>query len=189
MKKDKNKAAQAPERPETVEAEVVEEAAAETGEATPEQWQAALELAVQQRDDAAKDRDKYLEAYQRSQADFQNFKRRNQTARSDGYTDGVCDVLEALLPALDNMDRALASAPEGDPLAKGVQMTLDAMLRSMEKFGLTEVAAEGEDFDPEKHNAVVMEEGDTPGKILEVFQKGWMVKDKIIRHPMVKVCK
>ena len=88
-----------------------------------------------------------------------------------------------MLPVIDNLERALDAAQEGDPLAEGVKRRLDAQSR----FGCEEVPAEGEEFDPEKHNAVMRETGDEPGKVLEVFQKGYKVKDKIIRYAMVKV--
>ena len=173
------------------EAENVEATAAETAAEAPEesteaqefnieQWQQALETAVKQRDE-------YLDSLRRSQADFQNFKRRNQTARADGYQDGLCDTITAMLPVIDNLERALDAAQEGDPLADGVRMTLKMMLDALAKFGFEEVPAKGEEFDPEKHNAVMRETGDEPGKVLEVFQKGYKVKDKIIRYAMVKV--
>ena len=130
-----------------------QEAAAEAnpqGEATVEQWQAALETAVRQRDE-------YKDSLMRSQADFMNFKRRNQTARSDGYEDGV-------------------------------RMTLTSLTDGLKRFGFEEMQALGEMFDPELHNAVMRESGDEPGKVLEVFQKGYRVKGKIIRYAMVKVC-
>ena len=168
---------------ERVEAQPAEEGA-EQAEATVEQWQAALETAVAQRDE-------YLDSLRRTQADFQNFKRRNQTARSDGYADGVCEALTALLPAIDNLERALDAADKAgvsDGLTEGVKMTLSTMLDGLKSFGFEEVPALGETFDPEKHNAVMREAGDEPGKILEVFQKGYRVKDKIIRYAMVKVC-
>ena len=168
---------------ERVEAQPAEEGA-EQAEATVEQWQAALETAVAQRDE-------YLDSLRRTQADFQNFKRRNQTARSDGYADGVCEALTALLPAIDNLERALDAADTAgvsDGLTEGVKMTLSTMLDGLKRFGFEEVPALGETFDPEKHNAVMREAGDEPGKILEVFQKGYKVKDKIIRYAMVKVC-
>ena len=157
---------------------------AETGEATLEQWQQALETAVAQRDE-------YLDSLRRTQADFQNFKRRNATARSDGYDEGTREAIAALLPAIDNLERALDAAEKAgvkDGLTEGVQMTLNMLMESLKRFGFEEVPALGEDFDPEKHNAVMREAGDTPGKILEVFQKGYRVKDKIIRYAMVKVC-
>ena len=152
--------------------------------ASVEQWQAALETAVQQRDE-------YLDSLRRTQEDFQNFKRRNQTARADGYTDGVCEALTAVLPAIDNLERALDAADKAgvsDGLTEGVKMTLSTLMDGLKRFGFEEVPSLGETFDPEKHNAVMREAGEEPGKILEVFQKGYRVKDKIIRYAMVKVC-
>ena len=170
-----------------VEAEAPAEQPAEEREATIEEWQAALETAVKQRDEL---KDSLL----RTQADFQNFKRRNQTARSDGYEDGVREAIAAMLPAIDNLERAIDAAEKTDDdanagataLAEGVRMTLNTLFESLKRFGFEEVPALGEDFDPEKHNAVMREVGEEPGKVLEVFQKGYRVKDKIIRYAMVK---
>ena len=155
----------------------------EAPEATVEEWQAALELAVKQRDEL---KDQLL----RAQADFQNFKRRNQTARSDGYEDGVREAIAAMLPAIDNLERAIGAAEKaqgGEALAEGVRMTLSTLMEGLKRFGFEEVPALGEEFDPELHNAVMRETTDDPGKVLEVFQKGYRVKDKIIRYAMVKV--
>lgn len=182
MKKDKNppEAEQQTQQTADVPPENTEEPVEETHQATEAEWREALETAVKQRDE-------YLDSLRRSQADFQNFKRRNQTARADGYQDGLCDTITAMLPVIDNLERALDAAQEGDPLAEGVKMTLKMMLDALSRFGFEEVPAEGEEFDPEKHNAVMRETGDEPGKVLEVFQKGCKVKDKIIRYAMVKV--
>ena len=88
--------------------------------------------------------------------------------------------------------RALAFPKIGFPrtvsLGLAVMLAVGVYLLLMKRFGFEEVPSLGEDFDPEKHNAVMRESGDTPGKILEVFQKGYRVKDKIIRYAMVKVC-
>ena len=171
-----------PEETEVTEEQVVEESA--EPEATVEEWQAALEIAVKQRDE-------YLDSLRRVQADFQNFKRRNSTARSDGYEEGAREVVAAMLPVIDNLERAIDAAvkagDEGSPMLDGVKMVLKSMLESAGRFGLTEIPAEGCDFDPEVHNAVMREETDDPGKVLEVFQKGYKVKDRVIRHAMVKV--
>ena len=164
--------------------EETQQGAENQGEATIEQWQAALETAVAQRDE-------YLDSLRRAQADFQNFKRRNQTARADGYEDGVREAIAAMLPSIDNLERALDAADKAgvnDGLTDGVRMTLGSLLDGLKRFGFEEVPSLGEQFDPEKHNAVMREAGDEPGKILEVFQKGYRVKDKIIRYAMVKVC-
>ncbi len=182
MKKEKNPVMNE-EQPEIQETEAkpeVNEEPADEQQATEDQWREALETAVKQRDE-------YLDSLRRTQADFQNFKRRNQTSRADGYQDGLCDTIGAVLPVIDNLERALDAAQEGDPLADGVKMTLKVMLDALAKFGFEEVPALGETFDPEKHNAVMREVGEEPGKVLAVFQKGYKVKDKIIRYAMVKV--
>ena len=189
MKK-KDKAA-APAEPQTTQEEVLEAEVSDAPqaegehEATVAEWQAALELAVKQRDEL---KDSLL----RAQAGFQNFKRRNQTARSDGYEDGVREAIAAMLPAIDNLERAIDAAEKTDDasavaLAEGVKMTLNTLFESLKRFGFEEVPALGETFDPEKHNAVMREVPDDPGKVLEVFQKGYRVKDRIIRYAMVKV--
>ena len=191
-KKDKDRTT--PVEPEVSKAEPMEGEVAEAGEApgteeahvaTAEEWQAALELAVKQRDE-------FKDSLLRAQADFQNFKRRNQTARSDGYEDGVREAIAATLPAIDNLERAIDAAEKTEDeaakaLADGVKMTLNTLMESLKRFGFEEVPALGEEFDPEKHNAVMREAGEEPGKVLEVFQKGYRVKDRIIRYAMVKV--
>lgn len=191
-KKDKNPAGEAPVTEQALPEDEAREAAPQDApeaeqarEATVEEWQAALELAVKQRDELK-------DSLMRAQADFQNFKRRNQTARSDGYEDGVREAIAAMLPAIDNLERAIDAAENTDDasavaLAEGVKMTLNTLMEGMKRFGFEEVPALGEPFDPEKHNAVMREVSDDPGKVIEVFQKGYRVKDKIIRYAMVKV--
>ena len=145
--------------------------------------QEALEKAEAERDD-------YLRIAQRTQADFMNYKRLNVSAKSDAYEDGVRDALSALLPTVDNLERALEAAKvagEAGALTEGVEMTLRQMLGAMEKLGLTEISALGETFDPEGHNAVVCCPGGEPGTVQEVFQKGYRARGRNIRCAMVKV--
>ena len=158
-----------------------EAAPEEEAQPTPEEWKKALETAVKQRDE-------YLAMAQRAQADYQNFKRRNAATRADAYDDGVRETLAALLPTVDNLERAIAAAEsDTDPLVSGVQMTLRQMLDAMGKLGLEEVPALGEKFDPDIHNAVMRVQEGEPGTVLEVFQKGYRVKDRMIRYAMVKI--
>ena len=164
------------ENPETAEAQA-------QPEATIEEWQAALETAVAQRDD-------YLDKLQRTQADFQNFKRRNATARTDGYDDGQREAIAAMLPTIDNLERALSAAEEqgeSGAFIDGVKMTLRSMLDALNKMGLEEIPALGEKFDPDVHNAVMRAEEGEPGTVLEVYQKGYRIKNRVIRYAMVKV--
>ena len=161
-----------------------EAAQSEQGEASPEEWESALRTAVAQRDE-------YLALAQRTQADFANFRRRNQTVRADAYEEGVRETLAAFLPVLDNLERALGALGEGEggALGDGVRMTLKQFQATANKLGLEEIAANpGDVFDPEMHNAVMRSEEGEPGTVIECFEKGYKVKDRIIRYASVKVC-
>jgi len=143
--------------------------------------------------DAERQRDEYLDSLRRAQADFINYKRHNERARSDGYEDGNREAIAAVLPVIDNLERAIEAAEkaqESGALVEGVRMTLKAMLEALAKRGMEEIPSQGEMFDPELHNAVARGEGEgegEPGTILEVYQKGYRVKGKIVRYAMVKV--
>ena len=148
---------------------------------------AALKAALEA---AEKKRDEYLAMAQRAQADYQNFKRRNSATRTEAYDDGVRDTIAAMLPVIDNLERAIAAAESEDSaLVSGVQMTLRQMMEALTRMGLEEVPALGEKFDPDIHNAVMRApEGEgEPGQVLEVFQKGYRVKGRMIRYAMVKI--
>ncbi len=162
------------------------EAEGEALEAEPED-PAALKEALEK---AEKQRDEYLAMAQRAQADYQNFKRRNSATRTEAYDDGVRETIAAMLPVIDNLERAIAAAEsENGALVSGVQMTLRQMLETLTRMGLEEVPALGEKFDPDIHNAVMRApEGEgEPGRVLEVFQKGYRVKGRMIRYAMVKI--
>lgn len=155
----------------------------EQPDAVVAEMQAALEAMAAQRDD-------YLDKLQRTQADFQNFKRRNATARTDGYDDGQREAIAAMLPTIDNLERALAAAEgqgESGAFIDGVKMTLRSMTEALAKMGLEEIPALGEMFNPDLHNAVMRAEEGEPGTVLEVYQKGYRVKNRVIRYAMVKV--
>ena len=150
---------------------------------TQEEWQAALTKTVEERD-------QYKDLLQRSQAEFQNFKRRNATVRADAYDDGTRETIFAILPVIDNLELAIKHAEqqgENGAMVDGVKMTLRLMTDALNKLGMEEVPALGEKFDPELHNAVMREPGGEADTICEVFQKGYKVKDKMIRYAMVKV--
>lgn len=128
----------------------------------------------------------------RLQADFMNFRRRadkeKESAISYGLECFACDIL----PSIDNFQRALDSEEEKEnPFYKGVQMIYEELVRKLTSNGIEEIKALGEDFDPNFHNAVFMEESEEcePGKVIEVLQIGYILKDKVIRPTMVKVSK
>ena len=180
------------ETPVTEEAVVEETAAEESNEITITR-EKLEELNAYVKDAEAK-RDEYLAMAQRTQADFDNFRRRNASLRIEVADEAVRDTVKEILPSLDNLERALAAAKAaGDesPLAKGVEMTLRGMEDALVKLGMERVDANpGTQFDPEKHNAVMMAEADEEhpeGTIIECFQTGFMVKGKVVRYAMVRV--
>jgi len=136
-----------------------------------------------------KEKDETITLLQRIQADFDNFRRRNASIRIDSYEEGKRDTVKELLPALDNLERALDAIPaENANLREGIAMVQRQMLESLKKLGLEEVESDCI-FDPNKHEAVRREkvEGKESGEIVVVFQKGYRMGDRIIRHCMVKV--
>ena len=136
-----------------------------------------------------KQKDETVALLQRNQADFDNFRRRNASVRADSLEEGKRECIKALLPALDNFDRALQAEGAGDESwREGVRLVHRQLMDSLQKLGLSEIEAEGK-FDPNVHEAVMQEkaEGRESGDILAVLQKGYRVGEKIVRHSMVKV--
>ena len=133
----------------------------------------------------------YLALAQRVQADFENFRRRNENIRSDAYADGRKDVAAIMLPVLDNLERAVdaASGSQDEALRNGVEMVLKQMTEAYGKLDVKPIDRKGEKFDPNLENAILQgtaEEGE-PGTVCQVLQKGYMIGDKVLRHAMVKV--
>ena len=160
--------------------EETKEAAAEEKVESPENTE--LE---QLRDAQAKEHDQYL----RLAAEYDNFRKRSQREKDGIYQDGVADTAKKFLPVYDNLERALMNETSDEAYKKGVQMIMNEFTKIMENLGITVYGAAGEVFDPEKHNAVMHIEDDSleENSIAEVFQKGAMLGDKVIRFAMVKV--
>ncbi len=136
-----------------------------------------------------KEKDESVALLQRNQADFDNFRRRNQSVRKDSYDEGMRACVTELLPVLDNFDRALENGEcKDEAWREGVKLVYRQLTDILKKLGLEEVQTEGK-FDPNLHNAVAQEkaEGREPGEILAVFQKGYRMGERIVRHSMVKV--
>lgn len=131
------------------------------------------------------EKDKYL----RLAAEYDNFRKRSQKEKDSLYTDIKVDTLRKFLPVYDNLERALKQATADEAYRKGVEMIMAQFKSTMDGLGVTEIAAEGEKFDPEKHNAVMHVEDESFGEneIVEVFQRGFTLGDKVIRFAMVKV--
>lgn len=131
------------------------------------------------------EKDRYL----RLAAEYDNFRKRSQKEKDSLYTDIKVDTLRKFLPVYDNLERALKQATADEAYRKGVEMIMAQFKSTMDGLGVTEIAAEGEKFDPKKHNAVMHVEDESFGEneIVEVFQRGFTLGDKVIRFAMVKV--
>lgn len=129
--------------------------------------------------------DKYL----RLMAEYDNYRKRSQKEREALYGDIKADVLNKFLPVYDNLVRALDQPTEDEAYRKGVEMIMAQFNKTMENLGVTEIESVGQPFDPNLHNAVMHVEDETKGEneIVEVFQKGFKLGDKVIRFAMVKV--
>ncbi|WP_144511139.1 nucleotide exchange factor GrpE [Bacillus sp. FJAT-22090] len=128
----------------------------------------------------------------RFRADFENYKRRVQLDKEADYKYRAQSLLTDILPVLDNFERALAveaTSEEAASLAKGVEMVYRSLLDAVSKEGLEPIEAEGVPFDPNFHQAVMQEQDDTKesGIVLQELQKGYKLKDRILRPSMVKV--
>ena len=137
------------------------------------------------------EREEMKQLAQRVQADFDNYRRRNAAIHADSVEEGSRNAIKAMLPALDNFDRALEnSVGVEEGWLSGIKLVYKQLLDSLTKLGLEEIPAEGA-FDPAIHEAVMQEEaeGKESGQIVKVLQKGYKVKERIIRHSMVTVAK
>ena len=129
--------------------------------------------------------DKYL----RLCAEYDNFRKRSQKEKDSLYADIKAETLKKFLPVYDNLVRALDQSTEDEAYRRGVEMIMTQFNTTMEKLGVTEIESLGRKFDPAFHNAVMHVEDAEKGEneIVEVFQKGFIMGDKVIRFAMVKV--
>ena len=133
----------------------------------------------------------YLDAAKRIKAEFDNFRKRNETVRSDSYNEGVAQAVLMMLPVLDNLERAqetFAQAEEGQRV--GMELILRQMMDSLEKLGVELIPAEGVKFDPNLHQAVMQIEAgkdQESGDVAQVLMKGYRMGDKVLRYAMVAV--
>lgn len=134
----------------------------------------------------AENKDKYL----RLAAEYDNFRRRAAKEKEGVYSDAYADVISAILPVIDNLERAVKfSEDKESKLYEGLSMTLRSFEETLEKLGVEVIESDGKEFDPNLHNAVMHIEDDSYGEnvVVETFTKGYRKGDKIIRYAMVKV--
>ena len=128
----------------------------------------------------------------RNMAEFDNFRKRTEKEKSSMYIIGAKDIVEKMLPVVDNLERGfdgLSDEEKETPFAKGIEAVYKQLLTGLEEIGVTPIEAVGKEFDPNFHNAVMHDEDDSDAsnQVIEEFQKGYMYKDSVVRHSMVKV--
>lgn len=128
----------------------------------------------------------------RNLAEFENFRNRSEKEKSAMFEIGAKSVVEKILPVVDNLERGFDGLSEEEketPFVKGIEAVYKQMLTAFEELGVTPIEAVGQEFDPNLHNAVMHDEDDSEetNKVVEEFQKGYMYKDSVVRHSMVKV--
>ena len=125
----------------------------------------------------------------RNMAEFDNFRKRTEKEKSSMYVIGAKDIIEKILPVVDNFERGLAQAPEDDPFAEGMQKIYKQFTTTMESMGVEPIEAVGKEFNPDFHNAVMHVEDESVGEniVVEELQKGYTYKGFVVRHSMVKV--
>ena len=168
---------------ETVEtAEEVVEGTVE--EAAPEENEEAKKLA----DAEAKAAD-YLDKWQRLMAEFDNYRKRSEKEKADSYDYAVSNTIAELLPVIDNFERALKVESTDKSLFAGVEMIYKQIIGLLEKMHVTPIEAVGKEFDPNLHNAIMHIDDEAFGEniVAEELQKGYLYKEKVIRHSLVKV--
>lgn len=128
----------------------------------------------------------------RQMAEFDNFRKRTERKKSQMYEIGAKDIIEKILPVIDNFERGLAAVPEEskeDPFVEGMEKIYKQIMTTLEGVGVKPIEAVGQEFNPDFHNAVMHVEDEEAGEniITEEFQKGYMYHDSVVRHSMVKV--
>ena len=125
----------------------------------------------------------------RNMAEFDNFRKRTEKEKSSMYIIGAKDIIEKILPVVDNFERGLAQATEGDPFAEGMEKIYKQLTTTLESLGVEQIEAVDKEFNPDLHNAVMHVEDESVGDniIVEELQKGYTYKGFVVRHSMVKV--
>ena len=164
-------------------------AAAQAGaEEAEEQPAGAKEKALKDKVTALEDR------VLRQMAEFENFRKRTTKEKEQMFSMGEKNVIEKILPVVDNFERGLTSIPEeekGSPVASGMEMIYKQLRKVLEDLGVKEIEAVGKEFDPNFHNAVMQVESEEyeSGVVAQEFIKGYMYRDQVIRHSMVGVAR
>ena len=172
--------------------EVSEEQEAETEDQTEEKASKKFFGKKDKKDKKDEKIEELTDRLTRQMAEFDNFRKRTEKEKSQMYEIGAKDIIEKILPVIDNFERGLAAVPEEskeDPFVEGMEKIYKQIMTTLEGVGVKPIEAVGQEFNPDFHNAVMHVEDEEAGEniITEEFQKGYMYHDSVVRHSMVKV--
>lgn len=173
-------------------AETAENADAEASEADSEDPDKKKSFFKKKKDKKDEQIEELTDKVKRQMAEFDNFRKRTEKEKSQMYDMGAKTIVEKILPVIDNFERGLAAVPEDnkeDAFVVGMDKIYRQMLTVLEEAGVKPIEAVGAEFDPNFHNAVMHVEDETLGEnvVAEELQKGYMYRDTVVRHSMVKV--
>ena len=173
-------------------AETAENADAEASEADSEDPDKKKSFFKKKKDKKDEQIEELTDKVKRQMAEFDNFRKRTEKEKSQMYDMGAKTIVEKILPVIDNFERGLAAVPEDnkeDAFVVGMDKIYRQMLTVLEEAGVKPIEAVGAEFDPNFHNAVMHVEDETLGEnvVVEELQKGYMYRDTVVRHSMVKV--
>lgn len=177
----------------TEEAVEVEEAAEEVSEETAEEAGEKKSLFGKKKKDKKDEQiEELTDKLKRQMAEFDNFRKRTEKEKTQMYEIGAKSIIEKILPVIDNFERGFASVTEeekANPFVDGMDKVYKQMMTALGEVGVTPIEALGEEFNPDFHNAVMHVEDEEAGEnvIVEEFQKGYLYKETVVRHSMVKV--
>ena len=160
----------------------------EAGEPSGEEDPANEEEILEATEEAAEKPENYLELAQRIQADFENYRKRVARETAAAGERARSGLVRELLPIVDNLERALASAEEGEQhLAEGVRLVHSELIAVLERNGVEQFSPEGDKFDPTEHEALSVREDGEPGLVLDVVEKGYRTNGSVLRPARVVV--
>ena len=174
------------------EKEQTEENESDTGDQGPKAEKKKLFGKKNKKDKKDEKIEELTDRLTRQMAEFDNFRKRTEKEKSQMYEIGAKDIIEKILPIVDNFERGLSSMPaeeKATPFAEGMEKIYKQLMTTLEGIGVRPIEAVGQEFNPDFHNAVMHVEDEELGEniIAEEFQKGYMYRDSVVRHSMVKV--
>jgi molecular chaperone GrpE len=183
-----NPPAETPEEPELPPEEEPVTSRDEAGEPSGEEDPANEQERLEEKEEASEEPENYLELAQRIQADFENYRKRAAREAAVAGERAKSGLVRELLPIVDNLERALTSAEEGEQhLAEGVRLVHSELIAVLERNGVQQFNPAGDRFDPAEHEALSVREGEEPGVVLDVVEKGYRANGTVLRPARVVV--